>query len=163
VTLEPFLFMSKGAHAMRIERQRCGLDTPYCGATYLMWKLAFVIGASVLLTGAIVNCGGQPVLHDAPPAGPDKEDDRNRLPQPSAPSTCRGNDDCGALAPVCDLATGTCVECTSEHHGQCKGATSTCGADHKCRAPVCAAHAECLTEACSPDGSCVEEAEVAYV
>ncbi|HEY4178426.1 MAG TPA: right-handed parallel beta-helix repeat-containing protein [Kofleriaceae bacterium] len=78
------------------------------------------------------------------------------------PSGCTGDPGCAAPTPVCELAAGTCVQCTAAEPGACTGTSPVCGSDNACHG--CAAHTDCAdSHACLPDGSCAAAADVAYV
>jgi hypothetical protein len=80
--------------------------------------------------------------------------------QPDSSDRC--TDDTMCPGEVCDVASGTCVECTTANPAACTAATPVCDAtDHTCR--TCEAHSECASNACLPDGTCAPEAQVAYV
>lgn len=68
---------------------------------------------------------------------------------------------CTGATPACDMASDTCVECTTTSKDLCIGAEPVCGSDETCRG--CTAHSECTSEVCLPDGSCAAAGDVAYV
>jgi hypothetical protein len=119
--------------------------------------------ASVALAAACSNpkyCAGNPdnncdETRDASGPGSDAAID--------APGPCTDNAACSTTpsTAVCDIAAGTCVQCTAADSTACTGTTPTCGSDDICRA--CAAHSECASDVCLPDGSCSSGSDVAYV
>ncbi len=72
---------------------------------------------------------------------------------------CTSSDDCVRFAalPVCD-AEGACVECVGD--SDCPVAKPICDAK-QCRA--CVADDECASGACANDGTCVDEAAIVYL
>lgn len=118
----------------------------------------WIIGC-VAVVIAVSGCRKNPLHCDG---HPDNEcDELADAPPIDTPPGCTGDPQCSGSAAVCNLATATCVQCTSAEATACVGTTPTCGSDDACRA--CAAHADCPSAACLPDGSCGTDANVAYV
>jgi hypothetical protein len=74
---------------------------------------------------------------------------------------CMDDMQCPASAPVCDLASSRCVQCTAAEPGTCGGTTPVCGADEICHG--CTLDTECASLTCLPDQSCAPLLDVLYV
>jgi hypothetical protein len=107
-------------------------------------------GAIALLALASGACE---LLVDIPqPYDPDQTSD-------AAPRACTASTECAPPLPVCDLATGTCVECLVG--AECTDpARPACGADHTCR--PCTDDTECGSEVCLLDGTCADAGRILY-
>jgi hypothetical protein len=74
---------------------------------------------------------------------------------------CTSDIQCPKLAPICDISSSMCVQCTATETSACGGTTPVCGADLTCRG--CAVDAECASQTCLPDASCASLLDVLYV
>lgn len=82
--------------------------------------------------------------------------------RPEGPD-CDSNAACTAPTGVCNLSSGTCVECTPSESTACVDKKPVCGADYTCQ--PCSLHSQCASNVCLPDGSCSTETNntIAYV
>jgi len=71
---------------------------------------------------------------------------------------CTTPEDCLAPTAVCDVPTGTCVQCLLA--ATCAASEPVCGDDHACHA--CAADQECGSGVCLLDGTCAAPAAILY-
>ncbi|NCQ62048.1 MAG: hypothetical protein GW913_15425, partial [Myxococcales bacterium] len=125
---------------------------------------------------ALAGCG-RSMLHVDPyvDAGPDDGSMRDGfVPPPDGSSACTSNVDCAPTpaTPVCDVASGRCVECNTSPDNcpmgeLCDGLTHTCvpgcSDDTDCSSPTprCRVDAnscvECLSAGdCAPGDSCLD-------
>lgn len=76
---------------------------------------------------------------------------------------CDSNAACNAPTGVCNVAAGTCVECTPSAASACVDKKPVCGSDFTCQG--CSLHSQCASSVCLPDGSCSAETtdNIAYV
>jgi Right handed beta helix region len=74
---------------------------------------------------------------------------------------CTKSSQCPAPTAVCQVETGTCVQCSLSEPESCTGNAPVCGVENTCSA--CSKHTDCASAACLPDGSCAAENTVAYV
>jgi Right handed beta helix region len=74
---------------------------------------------------------------------------------------CTKSSQCAAPAAVCQVETGTCVQCSPAEPESCTGSAPVCSAENTCSG--CSKHTECASAACLPDGSCGDDSKVAYV
>jgi hypothetical protein len=117
-----------------------------------------VVVSKVLMSAAVVLLGAGCVKEN--PAYCRQVPTPADCPQPDASPGCTVDDDCPGQA--CDVASGTCVQCTASNTAACSAASPVCDeSEHACRA--CVAHGECASNVCLPDGSCAAEDQVAYV
>ena len=89
------------------------------------------------------------------------DDDSAQAPDAGTPTGSGCASECTGTTGVCELASGTCVQCTSAEAGACGGDAPVCGDDFECRA--CVADTECTSGACLPDGSCADPNTVVWV
>lgn len=79
-----------------------------------------------------------------------------------ASAFCQSDQDCmNADGKVCDISSGTCVQCTPTKLAACGGTFPTCGVNNMCT--ICSEHTQCASNVCTPEGSCAMENTVAYV
>jgi hypothetical protein len=76
-------------------------------------------------------------------------------------TACTGDGQCSGATAVCELTSGTCVQCTMAEATACTGTAPVCGGDNMCHG--CTTHDDCDSKACLPDGSCGTDSNVAYV
>lgn len=81
---------------------------------------------------------------------------------PDANKGCTSDENCpDVTARACDIATGTCVQCTMSNLMACGSMTPVCDSTHTCVA--CTTHSQCSSNVCSLEHSCIAEEKVAYV
>jgi hypothetical protein len=82
-----------------------------------------------------------------------------RCPPPDA-AGCTMDEQCSGQ--VCDVASGACVQCTSEKATACTDTTPVCGSTNQCVA--CTQHTQCPgSNVCLATGACGDASQIAYV
>jgi hypothetical protein len=129
-----------------------------------MNRRIILAAAMLALTGCSLldSIGGRQLRPEYCNDHPQDPDCRQSFPDADA-GGCTSNTTCAAPTSVCEISSGTCVQCIApDQVSACNGTSPVCGDDHACRG--CTAHADCPSSmACLPDGSCAAEAQVAYV
>jgi hypothetical protein len=86
-------------------------------------------------------------------------EDTARCPPPDA-AGCTMDEQCSGQ--VCDVASGSCVQCTSEKATACTDTTPVCGSTNQCVA--CTQHTQCPgSNVCLATGACGDASQIAYV